>query len=122
MLLQEFRRAARTSPAGELILLDDQDRSRWNRKLIAESGALVERALSSRRFGPYTLHGGERRRACRIAERGANRLAADHRAVRRAAVGRTAPVVELNRAVAVAMRDGPQPGLSLIDAILPARG
>ena len=55
MLLHESRRAARTSPTGELILLDDQDRSLWNRDQIAEGSALVERALSSRRFGPYTL-------------------------------------------------------------------
>ena len=55
MLLQESRRAARTSPTGELILLEDQDRSLWNREQIAEGMALVERALSSRRFGPYTL-------------------------------------------------------------------
>src|SRR6266850_3875254 len=55
MLLHESRRATRTSPAGELVLLDDQDRSLWNREQIAEGSALVERALSSRRFGPYTL-------------------------------------------------------------------
>ena len=55
MLLHESRRAARASPAGELILLDDQNRSLWNREQIAEGLALVERALSSRRFGPYTL-------------------------------------------------------------------
>src|SRR5437899_2506202 len=55
MLLQESRRAARSSPTGDLILLEDQDRSLWNREQIAEGLALVERALSSRRFGPYTL-------------------------------------------------------------------
>ena len=121
MLLQESRRAARTSPAGELILLDDQDRSRWNRELIAEGGALVERALASRRFGPYTLQAA---------------IAAVHAESPTAAAtdwpqivglydvllrAEPSPVVELNRAVAVAMRDGPQAGLTLIDAIL-ARG
>jgi RNA polymerase sigma-70 factor (ECF subfamily) len=121
MLLQESRRAARTSPAGELILLDDQDRSRWNRELIAEGGALVERALSSRRFGPYTLQAA----IAAVHAESPNAAATDWPQI----VGlydvllraEPSPVVELNRAVAVAMRDGPQAGLSLIDAIL-ARG
>ncbi len=121
MLLQESRRAARTSPAGELVLLDDQDRSLWNRGQIAEGLALVERALSSRRFGPYTLQAA---------------IAAVHAEAPSAAATDWAqivglydvllradpsPVVELNRAVAVAMRDGPLAGLALIDGIL-ARG
>ncbi len=121
MLLHESRRAARTSPAGELVLLDDQDRSLWNREQIAEGVALVERALSSQRFGPYTLQAA---------------IAAVHAEARTAAATDWAqivglydvlaradpsPVVELNRAVAVAMRDGPLAGLVLIDAIL-ARG
>lgn len=121
MLLQESRRAARTSSAGDLILLEDQDRSLWNREQIGEGLALVERALSSRRFGSYTLQAA---------------IAALHAEATSAAttdwariVGlfdllmRVDPssVVELNRAVAVAMRDGPQAGLALIDAIL-ARG
>ncbi len=121
MLLHESRRAARTSPAGELVLLDDQDRSLWNREQIAEGVALVERALSSQRFGPYTLQAA---------------IAAVHADARTAAATDWAqivglydvlaradpsPVVELNRAVAVAMRDGPLAGLVLIDAIL-ARG
>jgi len=121
MLLHESRRVARTSPAGELVLLDDQDRSLWSRDQIAEGTALVERALSSRRFGPYTLQAA---------------IAAVHAEAPTAAatdwaqiVGlydvltRTdpSPVVELNRAAAVAMRDGPAAGLALIDAIL-ARG
>jgi len=118
MLLQESRRAARTTPEGDLVLLDDQDRSLWNRDQIAEGLALVEKALSSRRFGPYTLQAA---------------LAAVHAEAPSAAATDWAqivalydllvqtspsPVVELNRAVAVAMRDGPLAGLALIDAIL----
>jgi RNA polymerase sigma-70 factor (ECF subfamily) len=118
MLLHESRRAARTSPAGELVLLGDQDRSLWNRDQIAQGSALVQRALSSRRFGPYTLQAA---------------IAAVHAEAESAAatdwgqiVGLydvlarvdPSPVVELNRAAAVAMRDGPAAGLALIDAIL----
>ena len=121
MLLHESRRTARSSPAGELILLDEQDRSLWNRDLVSEGAALVERALVSRRFGPYTLQAA---------------IAAVHAEAQSAAATDWAqivalydvllrvdpsPVVELNRAVAVAMRDGPEAGLTLIDAIL-ARG
>ena len=121
MLLHESRRATRTTPAGELVLLDNQDRSLWNRDQIAEGSALVERALASRRFGPYTLQAA---------------IAAVHAEAPTAAatdwaqiVGlydvlarvEPSPVVELNRAAAVAMRDGPLAGLALIDAIL-ARG
>jgi len=121
MLLQESRRAARSSPSGELVLLDLQDRAVWNREQIAEGLALVERALSSRRFGPYTLQAA---------------IAAVHAQAPAAAatdwaqiVGlydvlarvEPSPVVELNRAAAVAMRDGPAAGLALVDAIL-ARG
>jgi len=121
MLLQESRRAARTSPAGELILLDDQDRARWNRELIAEGGTLVERALASRRFGPYTLQGA----IAAVHAESPTAAATDWPQI----VGlydvllrvEPSPVVELNRAVAVAMRDGPRAGLTLIDAIL-ARG
>jgi len=121
MLLHESRRAARTSPGGDLVLLDEQDRSLWNREQIAEGAALVGRALASRRFGPYTLQAA---------------LAAVHAEAPSAdatdwseivglydVLARVdpSPVVELNRAVAVAMRDGPAAGLALIDAIL-ARG
>jgi RNA polymerase sigma-70 factor (ECF subfamily) len=121
MLLQESRRAARTSLTGELILLDDQDRSVWNRDQIAQGSGLVERALSSRRFGPYTVQ---------AAIAGVHADAPDSAATDwREIVGLydvllqmvPSPVVELNRAVAVAMRDGPGAGLDLIDAIL-ARG
>jgi RNA polymerase sigma-70 factor (ECF subfamily) len=118
MLLQESRRAARTSPAGDLILLEDQDRSLWNREQIAEGIALVQQALASRRFGPYSVQAA---------------IAAVHAEARDAAAtdwaeivglydvllrAEPSPVIELNRAVAVAMRDGPLAGLNLIDAIL----
>jgi len=121
MLIQESRRTARTSAEGDLILLEDQDRSLWNRAYIAEGSALVERALLSRRFGPYTIQA-----AIAAVHAGApNAAATDWQEI----VGlydvliraEPSPVVELNRAVAVAMRDGPQAGLLLIDAIL-ARG
>jgi RNA polymerase sigma-70 factor (ECF subfamily) len=118
MLLQESRRAARSSPTGELILLDDQDRARWNHDQIAQGSALVERALASRRFGPYTLQ---------AAIAGVHAEAPDAAATDWTEIVGLydvllemvpSPVVELNRAVAVAMRDGPAAGLSLIDAIL----
>jgi RNA polymerase sigma-70 factor, ECF subfamily len=121
MLLHDSRRAARTSPTGDLILLDDQDRSLWNRDQITEGVSLVERALSSQRIGPYTLQA-----AIAAVHAQAPSAAATHWAQ---IVGLydvlmrsdPSPVVELNRAVAVAMRDGPLAGLILIDAIL-ARG
>jgi RNA polymerase sigma-70 factor (ECF subfamily) len=121
MLLQESRRKARASATGELVLLADQDRSLWNREQIADGTALVEGALASRRFGPYTLQAA---------------IAAVHAEAPTAAAtdwaqivalydvllrGEPSPVIELNRAVAVAMRDGPAAGLELIDAIV-ARG
>jgi RNA polymerase sigma-70 factor (ECF subfamily) len=114
MLLHESRRAARASATGEMILLPDQDRSLWNRAQIAEGSALVQRALASRRVGPYTLQGA---------------IAAVHAGAATAAttdwgqiVGlydllltvTPSPVVELNRAVAVAMRDGPAAGLACL--------
>ena len=121
MLLHEARRAARTSPEGDLILLEDQDRSLWNREQIAEAITLVEQALSSPQVGLYTLLAA---------------IAAVHAAAPTVAAtdwaqiiglydmlvqAAPSPVVELNRAVAVAMRDGPLAGLALIDTIL-ARG
>jgi RNA polymerase sigma-70 factor (ECF subfamily) len=129
MLLHESRRPARTSPEGDLILLEDQDRSLWNRDQIAEGLTLVERALASRRIavtafaevGPYTLQAA---------------IAAVHAEAPTAAAtdwaqivalyevlvqAEPSPVIELNRAAAVAMRDGPLAGLTIIDAIL-ARG
>jgi len=118
MLLHESRRAARSSPEGELVLLEDQDRSRWDRAFIAEGTALVGRALGSRRFGPYTLQA-----AISAVHAGAAAFDATdweqivrlYDVLLRAA---PSPVVELNRAVAVAMRDGPAAGLELVDAIL----
>jgi len=121
MLLQESRSAARTTADGDVVLLEHQDRGLWNRAQIAEGSALVQRALRSRRFGPYTVQAA---------------IAAVHAEAGKAAetdwpqiVGlydlllriEPSPVIELNRAVAVAMRDGPQAGLALIDALL-ARG
>ena len=118
MLLQESRLAARTSPAGALILLENQDRSLWNREQIAEGVALLEKALSSRRFGPYTLQAA---------------IAAVHAEAESAATTdwrqivalynqlvriQPSPVVHLNRAVAIAMRDGPEAGLAHIEAVL----
>jgi len=118
MLLHDARRTARTSPGGEIILLDAQDRTLWNRAQIAEGVALVERALSSRRAGPYGLQAA---------------IAALHAEARDASTTDwpqiaglydvlmridPSPVVELNRAAAIAMRDGPEAGIALIDAIL----
>jgi RNA polymerase sigma-70 factor, ECF subfamily len=118
MLLHESRHAARTSPTGEMILLDDQDRSVWNREQIAEGAALVERAIASRRIGPYTLQAA----ISAVHAQAPTAVATDWSQI----VGlydvlvraEPSPVVELNRAVAVAMRDGPAAGLALIDAIL----
>jgi RNA polymerase sigma-70 factor, ECF subfamily len=118
VLLHDSRRAARTTPEGELILLSDQDRSLWNRQQIAEGTALVERALATRQFGPYTLQA-----AIAAVHAGAPSAAATDWSRIVALYGALAqlepsPVVELNRAVAVAMRDGPEAGLALIDALL----
>jgi len=121
MLLHESRRAARTSSGGELVLLGDQDRSLWSHDLIGEGSALVQRALSSRRFGPYTLQAA----IAAVHAEAVSAAATDWAQI----VGlydvlvraEPSPVVELNRAAAVAMRDGPLAGLTLIDAIL-ARG
>jgi len=121
MLLQESRRAARTSPSGDLVLLEDQDRSLWNREYIKEGLALVQRALSSRRFGSYTLQAAiaaVHAEASSAAATDWTQIVGLYDVLMRA---EPSPVVELNRAVAVAMRDGPAAGLSLIDAIL-ARG
>jgi RNA polymerase sigma-70 factor (ECF subfamily) len=117
MLLQESRRAARTSPTGELILLEQQERTLWNRGQIAEGVALVERALVSRRFGPYTLQAAiaaVHSEASSVAATDWPQIVALYRELARL---EPSPVVELNRAVAVAMRDGPEAGLELIDAI-----
>lgn len=121
MLLHESRRQARTSATGEIILLDQQDRARWDRKLITEGIAFVERALASRRFGPYTLQAAIaaiHAEAPSAATTDWAQIVALYDLLMRAA---PSPIVELNRAVAVAMRDGPAAGLTLVDAIM-ARG
>ena len=121
MLLQESRRVARASPTGEIILLPDQDRSVWNRDQIAEGVSLVERALASRRFGPYALQAAIAAVHAEAPSADAtdwNEIVGLYDVLLRA---EPSPVIELNRAVAVAMRDGPEPGLELVDAIL-ARG
>ncbi|HEX8757058.1 MAG TPA: RNA polymerase sigma factor [Steroidobacteraceae bacterium] len=121
MLLHDSRRAARASPAGELIVLEEQDRSLWNREQIREGAALVERALSSRRFGPYSLQAAIAAVHCeasRSADTDWNEIVYLYDLLLR--IEHT-PIVELNRAVAVAMRDGPAAGLALVDDLL-ARG
>jgi len=118
MLLQESRRAARMSPTGELILLENQDRSLWNREQIAEGVALLEKALESRRFGAYTLQAAiaaVHAEAESVAETDWRRIVALYD---RLAEIQPSPVVQLNRAVAIAMRDGPEAGLAQIDAVL----
>jgi len=118
MLLQESRRAARTSTDGEVILLDAQDRSLWDRAQIAEGIRLVERALASRRFGPYTIQAAIAGVHAEALEAAATDWAAIVGLYDALARADSSPVIELNRAVAVAMRDGPAAGLALIDAIL----
>ena len=118
MLLQESRRAARTSPTGELILLENQDRSLWNRDQIAEGVALIEKALSSRRFGAYTLQAA----IAAVHAEAKSAAATDWRQIvalyNQLVRIQPSPVVHLNRAVAIAMRDGPEAGLTHIDALL----
>jgi len=121
MVLQESRRAARVSPGGDLVLLEDQDRSLWDRALMAEGKALAEQALASRRVGPYTLQAAIAAVHAEAAEASTTdwtRIIGLYTLLARMA---PSPVVELNRAVAVAMRDGPQAGLDLTDAILARR-
>ncbi|MBK7355855.1 RNA polymerase sigma factor [Propionivibrio sp.] len=118
MLLHESRREARNLPNGDLVLLDDQDRSLWKRELIAEGCALAERALSSRRFGAYALQAAIAAvlaEAPSAAETDWPQIVGLYDVLLRFAAS---PVVALNRAVAVAMRDGPEFGLTLIDALL----
>ena len=118
MLLQESRRTARTSPTGDLVLLADQDRSQWNREMIAEGQALVQQALATRRIGPYTVEAA-------IAAVHSEATTGDDTdwaqivGLYDVLLGMDpSPVVELNRAVAVAMRDGPEAGANLVEAIL----
>jgi RNA polymerase sigma-70 factor (ECF subfamily) len=118
MLLHESRRAARSTPGGELILLDDQDRALWNRDQIAEGTALVERALASRRPGPYTLQAAisaVHANSPVAAATDWRQIVALYDVLTRVA---PSPIVDLNRAVAIAMRDGAAAGLTLVDEIL----
>jgi RNA polymerase sigma-70 factor, ECF subfamily len=118
MLLQESRHAARTSPTGELILLEDQNRSLWNREQIAEGVAFLEKALKSGRFGSYTLQAAiaaVHAKAETAAATDWGQIVALYNQLVRI---QPSPVVHLNRAVAIAMRDGPEAGLTHIDAVL----
>ena len=121
MLLQESRRAARSSPEGELILLEQQDRSVWNQDQIAEGISLTERALASRRFGAYTLQAA----IAAVHAEAPSAGSTDWRQIAllydRLVRIQASPVVELNRVVAISMCQGPEQGLRLIDALL-ARG
>jgi RNA polymerase sigma-70 factor (ECF subfamily) len=118
MLLHESRRPARSTPEGDIVLLEDQDRSKWDVRFIAEGRELVERALRTRRFGAYTVQAA----IAAVHASAPNASATDWRQIAALYDALLAinpsPVVELNRAVAVAMRDGPAAGLGLIDAIL----
>ena len=121
MLLQESRRAARISPTGQLILLNEQDRSLWDRAQITEGLRLIQQALASRRFGPYTIQAAIAAVHARAATADGtdwNQIVALYDILIQAD---PSPIIELNRAVAVAMRDGPEAGLVIIEAIL-ARG
>jgi RNA polymerase sigma-70 factor (ECF subfamily) len=118
MLLQESRRAARTTPDGDLVLLEDQDRAAWDARLIAEGRELVGRAAAGRPVGAYTLQAA----IAAVHAAAPSAVATDWRQIAALYDALLAlnpsPVVELNRAVAVAMRDGPAAGLTLIDGIL----
>ena len=118
MLLHESRRAARTSPSGDLVLLEDQDRSGWDRKLIAEGTRLVEVALSSRRFGPYSLQAAISAVHAEAATAAATDWAQIVALYDVLARLDPSPVIALNRAVAVAMRDGPAAALPIVEEIL----
>lgn len=121
MLLQESRRAARATAEGDIVLLGDQDRSLWNREQIAEGSALVERALASRRFGPYTVQAAiaaVHAQASQEAETDWREIVGLYDVLLRI---HPTPVVELNRAVALAMRDGAAAGLAVVEELL-ARG
>jgi RNA polymerase sigma-70 factor, ECF subfamily len=115
MLLHESRREARVSKDGEIILLEDQDRSRWDQIMISEGKALVEQALNSRNFGAYTVQAAISAVHAKAEQTDWNQIVVLYSVLLRID---PSPVVELNRAVAVAMRDGPEAGLVLIDAIL----
>jgi RNA polymerase sigma-70 factor (ECF subfamily) len=118
MLLQESRRVARADPSGEPVLLEDQDRSLWNREQIVEGCALVERALAARPIGPFAIQAAIAAVHAGAPEAGATDWAQIVGLFDLLLRVDPSPVVELNRAVAVAMRDGPAAGLALVDAIL----
>ncbi len=121
MLLHDSRRIARTDGAGELVRLDQQDRSLWDRSQIGEGSALVQRALASRRFGPYTLQAAivaVHAEAPNAAQTDWAQIVGLYDVLLRTS---PSPVIELNRAVAMAMRDGPDAGLLLVEGLL-ARG
>ncbi|RYD34036.1 MAG: RNA polymerase sigma factor [Verrucomicrobiaceae bacterium] len=122
MLLQESRRVARTSADGELVLLEDQDRSLWDGGKISEGVALVERAMGSRRFGGYTLQAAIAAVHAEAADAASTDWAQIVALYGLLARAEPSPVVELNRAVAVAMRDGAEAGLALVDGILERGG
>lgn len=118
MLLTESRRAARATAAGDIVLLEEQDRTLWNGDLIAEGTALTERVLAARRFGPYTLQAAiaaVHAQARDAASTDWTQIAALYEVLHRAD---PSPIVALNRAVAIAMRDGPDAGLPLVDALI----
>ena len=118
MLLQESRRKARSTADGDLVLLEDQDRSLWDRALIAEGSALAERALASGRFGPYSLQAAiaaVHAEAPSVAATDWSQIVGLYDVLARY---EPSPIVELNRAVALAMRDGPQAGLAQVEALL----
>ena len=121
MLLQDSRRAARTTPAGDLILLEDQDRSLWNRGQITEGVSLVQRALSAGQVGPYTIQAAIASVHAQAPTSAATDWAQIVQLYDMLMQSNPSPVVELNRAVAVAMRNNPLAGLELVDTIL-ARG
>lgn len=121
MLLQDSRSAARTTPAGDLVLLEDQDRALWNRQYIDEGTALVQRALTGGEVGPYAIQAAIAAMHANAASNAATdwgQIVALYDLLVRL---EPSPVIELNRAVALAMRDGPEAGLKSIDAIF-ARG
>lgn len=122
MVLQESRWAARLSPSGDLLLLDEQDRSRWDQALIAEGMALVARVISAEKLGPYTLQAAiaaVHARAPSAADTDWAEIVALYDLLEEV---EPTPVVALNRAVAIGMRDGPEAGLAMVDALIETGG
>ena len=118
MLLHESRRPARISPDGDPVLLEDQDRSQWDRELIGEGSALIDRALASRRIGPYMIQAAisaTHAEAAEWTDTDWGQVVGLYDVLLKL---EPSPVIELNRAVAIAMRDGPEAGLDLVDALL----